>query len=214
MTQPQKPEAPSPITPAGEVPQIPAQHTPWSPGDFNRKASPLRTGWSPRRARASRARPAGSLLMTRASRGVSIAMVVVVGALFVILPDPDPLVTGLGTVWMVWQWNSWVRLLQSVAAASHRPATLVTQKYVGHGSRACVVDVSMEDGTVQRGSVHVDGKPPAEFLVALLPDGGIVRVSKNEQLGIPLMMFASSVALCALGLAGMGVVDLIQSSGG
>jgi hypothetical protein len=72
----------------------------------------------------------------------------------------------------------------------------------------------MENGAVQRVSLHTDGKPPAKFLVALLPDGKVVRVSEDQEdegLAWSLMMFAAAVGFCGLGLAGTGVADLVQS---
>jgi hypothetical protein len=97
----------------------------------HRGAWPLRTSPSSTSAGADAVPAAPFLpLMTRASRGVSVAIVVVVGVLFVLLPEPDLVVTGFGTGWMVWQWNWWVRRRRAVAEAPHRPATLVTKKLV------------------------------------------------------------------------------------
>jgi hypothetical protein len=183
--------------------------------DVHRTPSSVQPGSRRSRAHAG-AIPVATFLrvMTRTSRGVSVAMVFGVGVLFVLLPEPDLVVTGFGTVVMVWTWNWALRRLRDLAEAPHRPATLVTAKRVTGALRACVADVSMEDGTVKRVSLHTDGKPPAEFTVALLPDGKVVRVSKNEQLGIPLSMFAVGVMFCATGLAGVGVAELVQSSSG
>jgi hypothetical protein len=177
------------------------------------RAWPLRTSLSSTRAGADAA-PAAAFLsfMTRASRGVSIAMVCVVGVLFVILPEPDLVVTGIGTAVMILTWTRGVRKLRAVAVAPHRPARLVTkQAQGGGGGWECTVDVTMEDGAVQRLPLHVEQtKPPSEFPVAMLPTGKIVRVGRFEQLADPLFWFASGAFLCVAGLHGVGVVELLQ----
>jgi hypothetical protein len=150
--------------------------------------------------------------MTRASRGVSIAMVCVVGVLFVIFPEPDLVVTSIGTAVMILTWARGVRGLRAVAVAPHRPARLVTKRAQrGGGGWECIVDVTMEDGAVQRLPLHVkQTKPPLEFPVAMLPAGKIVRVGRFEQLADPLLTFAMGATLCVLGLFGVGVIELLQ----
>jgi hypothetical protein len=153
-------------------------------------------------------------LLTRAPRGVSIAMVCGVGVLFVLLPEPDLVVTSIGTAAMISTWTWGVRRLRATAEAPHRRARLVTKRALGEAGWECIVDVMMEDGAVQRLPLHVENAkppaPPAEFQVAMLPTGKLVRVSKYEQLGMPLAMFAVGAFLCVAGLHGVGVVELVQ----
>jgi hypothetical protein len=135
-------------------------------------------------------------------------MVFAVAVLFVILPEPDFVATGIGTVWMVWSWHRAVRRLRAMAQAPHLSATLVTKEWTGgqYGAWNCVVDVTKDDGTVQSLPIVLRRRPPLKFTVARLPYGELVRVSKSSQLGV-VDWFVFAVVFSAFGLAGTGFAE-------
>jgi hypothetical protein len=159
---------------------------------------------------------ASFFLTSHASRAAGIAIVLVVGALFVIFPTPNVLVTTIGTVSMICGWTSGVRRVRAVTQLPHHDATLVTQRAnKGGGGWDCLVDVTMEDRTVQRLPLHIEhARPSPRFSVALLPDGSLVRASRYEQLGWSLVMLGWGALMCGLGLSGVSLLDMAQSYGG